>query len=393
MSDKAFSTRAIREHWWQSSANEHSQALFLTSSYTFNSAEEAADVFAERKKAFSYSRFGNPTVAMFEERLNHLEGGARCVAASTGMSAITALCMAFLEQGDHVVCARNCFGSTLVLFRQIIAKFGVSVSIVDLNDLEQWREACTAKTKLLFVETPANPLLDIADLDALAEIARDSGAKLVVDNCFATPYLQRPIEHGADIVIHSATKYIDGQGRAMGGALICRDAEDGDMLYRLLRTIGTTMSAFDAWIFLKSLETLALRMRCHSENALYVAQWLVKQPGIERVYYPGLENHPQHALAKRYMPEGFGGMVSFDVRGGQKAAWALIDRCDWLSISGNLGDARTIITHPDTTTHARVSDEDKAKMGISGATIRLSVGLEDAQDICQDLAKGFPSAS
>lgn len=388
-SEQDFATRAIRAHWWQSQANEHSQGLFLTSSFQFASAEAAADIFAERQTAFSYSRFGNPTVAMFEQRLNELEGGARCVAASTGMSAILALALAFLQQGDHVVCARNSFGSTLVLFGQIMAKFGVETTLVDLNDLDAWRAACTTRTKLFFIESPANPMLSIADLDALAEIAHQAGAKFVVDNCFATPYLQQPLKHGADIVIHSATKYIDGQGRALGGAIICADDADGDQVYRLLRTVGTSMGAFEAWLFVKSLETLAVRMARHSENALYVAQWLEAQPQIARVYYPGLPSHPQHDLAKRYMHGGFGGMVTFDVKGGRDAAWHLIDHCDWLSISGNLGDTRTIITHPDTTTHGRVSAEDKALLGISDATIRLSVGLEDADDICRALAQGL----
>ncbi|MBV7434903.1 O-succinylhomoserine sulfhydrylase [Cardiobacteriaceae bacterium TAE3-ERU3] len=384
-----FETRAIRSGWWQSQANEHSQGLFLTSSFMFESAEEAADIFAERKSAFSYSRFGNPTVHMFEQRLNELEDGARCVAASTGMGAILAMSMAFLEQGDHVVCARNSFGSTLFLFNQILSKFGIETTLVDLNDLNAWRNACTPRTKMFFLESPANPMLSIADLDALAEIAHQAGAKFVVDNCFATPYLQQPLKHGADIVVHSATKYIDGQGRVLGGALICRDADDGDQLYRLLRTIGTSMGAFEAWVFVKSLETLPVRMARHSENALHVAKWLEAQPQIERVYYPGLPSHPQHELAKRYMHNGFGGMVTFNVEGGKDAAWHLIDNCDWLSISGNLGDARTIITHPDTTTHGRVSAEDKALLGITDGTVRLSVGLENADDICRALAKGL----
>lgn len=384
-----FETQAIREGGWQSQACEHSQALFLTSSFTFESALEAADTFGERKERYSYSRFGNPTINMFEARLNALEGGARCIAASTGMGAILTLALTFLEQGDHVVCARNSFGSTLSLFTQIMVKFGIETTLVDLNNLDEWREACTPRTKLFFVESPANPMLDVANLDELAEIAHQAGAKFVVDNCFATPYLQQPIAHGADIVLHSATKYLDGQGRVLGGAVIFADEQDSDAYYRMLRTVGTSMGAFEAWIFLKSLETLPVRMARHSENALHVAKWLEAQPQIKRVYYPGLASHPQHELAKRYMQRGYGGIVTFDVHGGQDAAWRLIDRCDWLSISGNLGDTRTIITHPDTTTHARVSPEDKAKLGISGATIRLSVGLENADDICQALAAGL----
>ena len=387
--NKAFATRAIREHCWQSPAQEHSPGLFLTSSFLFDSAQHAADVFAEREKAFSYSRFGNPTVQMFEQRMAALENGARATATATGMGAILTLILAELQAGDHIVCARNCFGSTLNMFGKTFAKFGISTTLVDLSDLADWQAAIRDNTRLLFLETPANPLLDIGDLQRLAELAHAHGAKLAVDNCLATPYLQQPIALGADYVIHSATKYLDGQGRAMGGVIVSKDEDDGEKIYQSMRSLGTTMGAFEAWIFLKSLETLSLRMERHSYNALHVARWLAQQPQVTRVFYPGLPAHPQHALATAQMPNGFGGMVSFEVAGGKAAAWALIDHCDWLSITGNLGDARTIITHPDTTTHLRVDQAEKERVGITAGIVRLSVGLEDADDICAALAQGM----
>lgn len=378
-----FDTLAIRDSWWQSQAHEHSQALMLTSSYTFENAQEAADVFGERKAGYSYSRFANPTVEMFEKRLATLEGAARCTATATGMSAILSLAMYLLKAGDHVVCARNSFGSTLFLFNQIFTRFNIETTLVELTDLNAWQSALRPNTKMLFVETPANPLLSIADLSALANLAHQNGAKLVVDNCFATPALQQPFAFGADFVVHSATKYLDGQGRIMGGAVLSRDKDEGEGLYRLLRSIGTTMGAFEAWICLKSLETLGLRMQRHSENALKVAQFLSEHEKIDRVYYPALGE--QSALAKTQMPNGYGGMVAFDVKGGRESAWNVIDNAGFISISGNLGDARSIITHPYTTTHGRVSPEDKALVGISEGTVRLSVGLEDARDIIDAL--------
>lgn len=387
---KAFATQTIREAEKCSNEREHSPALHLTSSFTFTDAQQAADIFCEKQEGFSYSRFGNPTVTAFEKRLAALEGGAFCTATASGMSAILSLAMAQLSAGDHVVCARNSFGSTLAMFTQTLAKFGITTTLVDIADLDAWQAAISPQTRLLFAETPANPLLEIADIAALAEMAHRAGAKLVIDNCFATPYLQQPLALGADFVIHSATKYLDGQGRIIGGAVVSKDAADGEALYRLMRGIGTTMNAFEAWICLKSLETLHIRMDRHCANALTVARWLEQQPGISRVFYPGLKSHPQHALAEKQMPRGFGGMVSFEVKGGKAAAWQVIDHSDWLSVSGNLGDTRSIITHPDTTTHWRVAPEEKARIGLSAGVIRLSVGLEDAQDICQALANGLP---
>ena len=386
---KTFATRAIRGSHYRSQYREHSPALHLTSSFTFESAAQAADIFAEREQAFQYSRFGNPTVQAFEDRMADLEGGVRGTATSTGMSAVLTLALATLQAGDHVVCARNCFGSILNLFTKTLAKLGIETTLVELTDLDDWRAAMRPNTRLLFLESPSNPLLAIGDIAAIADIAHAGGAKLAVDNCFATSVLQRPLELGADYSVHSATKYLDGQGRALGGIIISKAEEDGTALYQLMRGIGTGLGAFEAWLYLKSLETLALRVRAHSENALHVARWLEAQPAVARVYYPGLESHPQHALAARQMHGGFGGMVSFDVKGGKDAAWHLIDNCDWLSNTGNLGDTRTIITHPDSTTHSRVDAAEKARIGLGDGAIRLSVGLEDADDICAALAQGL----
>ena len=389
MTDKKFATRAIRGSHYRSQYREHSPALHLTSSFTFESAAQAADIFAEREQAFQYSRFGNPTVQAFEDRMADLEGGVRGTATSTGMSAVLTLALATLQAGDHVVCARNCFGSILNLFTKTLAKLGIETTLVELTDLDDWRAAMRPNTRLLFLESPSNPLLALGDIAAIADIAHAGGAKLAVDNCFATSVLQHPLELGADYSVHSATKYLDGQGRALGGIIISKAEEDGTALYQLMRGIGTGLGAFEAWLYLKSLETLALRVRAHSENALHVARWLEAQSAVARVYYPGLESHPQHALAARQMHGGFGGMVSFDVKGGKQAAWQLIDNCDWLSVTGNLGDTRTIITHPDSTTHSRVDAAEKVRIGLGDGAIRLSVGLEDADDICAALAQGL----
>lgn len=391
LSKTAFETQAIRENWAQSPVKEHSQALFLTSSFTFDNAEIAADIFAERIKTFSYSRFTNPTVQMFEQRMATLEHGARATATSTGMGAILTVILAELSAGDHVICSRNCFGSTLTMFTKTFAKFGIETTLVDLIDVQDWANAIKPNTKMFFLESPANPLLDIGDISTLSELAHTHGIKVVVDNCMATPYLQQPLELGADYSIHSATKYIDGQGRALGGVIVSKSEADGETIYQLMRSCGTTMGAFEAWIFLKSLETLAVRMDRHCDNAMFVAQWLNQQSAVKRVFYPGLPSHPQHELAKKQMPRGFGGMVSFELHGGKDAAWRVIDQSGWLSITGNLGDARTIITHPDTTTHLRVDQAEKDRVGITDGIIRLSVGLENAQDICNALAQGLHS--
>lgn len=384
-----FSTRAIRDAWQSTEFHEHSAAVFLTSSYLFENAENAADVFAERTQAYSYSRFANPTVSLFEQKMALLEGGSRATATSTGMGAILTLLMAELSAGDHVVCSRNCFGSTLNMIGKTFAKFGVESSLVELQTLSDWQAAIRPNTKLFFLETPANPLLDIGDIRALSALAHQHGIKVVVDNCLATPYLQQPLALGADYAVHSATKYIDGQGRALGGCIVSKSAEDGEKIYQLMRSCGTTMGAFEAWLFVKSLETLALRMDKHCQNALQIAQWLEQQSAVKRVFYPGLTSHPQHELAKTQMPNGFGGMVSFELKAGKAAAWKLIDNTEWLSITGNLGDTRTTITHPDTTTHLRVAQEEKDRVGITDGIIRLSVGLEHIDDICAALARGL----
>lgn len=326
---------------------------------------------------------------MFEERLAQLEGGARCTATASGMAAILSLALHLLQAGDHIVCARNCFGSTLFMFNNTLAQFGISTTLVELTDLAQWQAAIQPNTKMLFLESPANPLLDLGDIEALAALAHQNGAALVVDNCLATPYLQQPLALGADFSLHSATKYLDGQGRIMGGAVISKDAAAGEALYRLMRSIGTTMGAFEAWVCLKSLETLPLRMQQHCANALAVARFLEDHPQVDRVYYPGLDSHRQRDLARKQMPRGSGGMVAFSVKGGKDEAWKVIDNAGFISISGNLGDVRSIITHPDTTTHWRVSPEDKAKVGITPAVVRLSVGLEDADDLCAALKNGL----
>lgn len=384
-----FATRAIRGQSRHTELREHSQALFMTSSFLFDNARMAADIFAERLDTYSYSRFANPTVKMFEERMAALEGGARATATATGMGAILTLLLSELSAGDHVVCSRNCFGSTLTMFAKTFAKFGVATTFVDLTDLPAWEAAIQTRTKLFFLETPANPLLDIGDIGALCRLAHAHRAKVVVDNCMATPYLQQPLALGADYALHSATKYIDGQGRALGGCIVSKAQDDGEAIYQLMRSCGTTMGVFEAWLFLKSLETLALRMERHCRNALEVATWLERQPGVAKVFYPGLRAHPQHDLAGRQMPKGFGGMVSFEVEGGRETAWKVIDNSAWLSITGNLGDTRTTITHPDTTTHYRVEQAEKDRVGITGGVIRLSIGLENADDICAALEKGL----
>ena len=384
-----FATRAIRGQSQHSAFREHSQAMFMTSSFLFDSAQMAADIFAERLDTYSYSRFANPTVKAFEDRMAALEGGARGTATATGMGAILTVLLCELSAGDHVVCSRNCFGSTLTMFSKTFAKFGVATTLVDLSDIAAWEAAIRPNSKLFFLETPANPLLDIGDIGAICELAHAHGAKVVVDNCMATPYLQQPLAFGADYSLHSATKYIDGQGRALGGCIVSKAEEDGEAIYQLMRSCGTTMGVFEAWLFLKSLETLAVRMDRHCENAMRVAAWLEKQQGVTNVFYPGLPTHPQHDLARKQMPKGFGGMVSFTVEGGRETAWKVIDNSEWLSITANLGDTRTTITHPDTTTHYRVAQAEKERVGIGDGVLRLSIGLENADDICAALHNGL----
>lgn len=382
-----FETQAIRFGHPHTGEQEHSEPIFPTSSFTFNNAAEAAARFGGQAPGNIYSRFTNPTVRNFEQRLAVLEGAERCIATASGMAAILSTCMALLKSGDHIVCSRSVFGTTVVLLEKFFAKFGVETSFVELSDLNSWSNAMRPNTKLLFLETPSNPLCEIADIAALAELAHDHNAKLIVDNCFCTPALQLPLQMGADIVIHSATKYLDGQGRCIGGAVLANE-KLGEEIFGFLRSAGTTMSPFNAWVFLKGLETLKLRMTAHSKAALYLAKWLEEQPQINRVYFPGLESHPQHQLAIQQQSD-FGGLLSFEVKGDQAAAWRFIDATKLISITANLGDVKSTITHPATTTHGRLSDDDKQASGITDSLIRVSVGLENIEDIKADLMSGL----
>ncbi len=380
-------TLAVRAGTERSQFHEHSEALFLTSSFVFDNAEQAAKRFIGEEPGNIYARFTNPTVTMFEQRLAALEGAEQCVATASGMAAILATCMALLKAGDHIVASQSLFGATTNTFNNYFKKFGVETTYVSATNVAEWQAAVRPNTKLFFLETPSNPLTEISDIAAIAAVAKKCGALLAVDNCFCTPILQRPLDLGADIVIHSATKYIDGQGRVLGGAVL-GSKKLMEPVYGFLRTTGPTMSAFNAWVFLKGLETLKLRMDAHSANALQLAQWLEQQPNVARVFYPGLTSHPQHALAMRQQKTG-GGIVAFEVKGGKAAAWRVIDNTKMLSITANLGDTKTTITHPATTTHARISPEARAVAGISDGLLRIGVGLEAVVDIQNDLARGL----
>ncbi len=388
--DWGLATRAVRVGHRRTAEGEHSEPIFATSSFVFASAAEAAARFSGAEPGNIYARFTNPTVRAFEERLAALEGGEACVATASGMAAILATGMGLLRAGDHVVCSRSVFGTTTILFSKYFAKFGVTTTFVPLTDLAAWEAAIRPETRLLFLETPSNPLTEVADIRALAELAHARACLLAVDNCFCTPALQRPLALGADIVIHSATKYLDGQGRCLGGAVVGGAKLVGEEVFGVIRTAGPTMSPFNAWVFLKGLETLALRMQAHCRNAAAVAGWLEAQPGVRRVYFPGLPSHPQHDLAARQQ-SGPGGILAFDLEGGKEAAWRVIDSTRMLSITANLGDAKTTITHPATTTHGRLSAEDKANAGIGDGLIRIAVGLEDVDDIRADLQRGLDS--
>lgn len=367
---------------------EHSAAIHPTSSFVHRSAAHAASVFSGAEPGNVYSRFNNPTVQAFERRLAAMEGGESCIATSSGMSAILTLCMSTLKAGDHMLVSKSVFGATINLFNNILARFGITFSYVELVNVEAWKAAITPQTKLLFVETPSNPMAEIADIRALADLAHAHGAWLAVDNCFLTPVLQQPLKLGADFVIHSATKYLDGQGRCVGGAVIGDAQKVGKDALAFMRSAGPCMSPFNAWVFLKGLETLAVRMRAHNESAQRLAEWLLEQPKVQRVFYAGLPSHPGHALAKAQQ-SGFGGVVSFEVVGGREAAWKLIDATRLCSITANLGDTRTTITHPATTTHGRVTAEVRAAAGITESLVRVAVGLEDFEDIAADLARGL----
>ena len=380
-------TLAVHAGTVRSQFGEHSEALFLTSSFVFENAAQAAARFIGEQPGNIYSRFTNPTVTMFEERLAAMEGAEQCVATASGMSAILACVMGVLKAGDHIVASRSLFGATVNLFNNIIRKFGVETTYVSATNVAEWQAAVRPNTRLFFLETPSNPLTEISDIAAIAAVAKQCGALLAVDNCFCTPILQRPLKLGADIVIHSATKYIDGQGRALGGAVL-GSRKNMESVYGFLRTAGPTMSPFNAWVFLKGLETLKLRMDAHSANALELARWLEAQPNVARVFYPGLPSHPQHKLAMRQQKTG-GGIVSFEVKGGKAAAWRVIDNTQLLSITANLGDTKTTITHPASTTHARITPEARAAAGITDGLIRIAAGLEAVVDIQNDLARGL----
>jgi len=385
--DYDLETLAVRAGTVRSQFNEHSEALFLTSSFVFKSAAEAAARFKGEQPGPIYARFTNPTVSMMEARLAALEGAERCVAFSSGMAAILATVMGLMRAGEHVIASRSIFGSTVQLFSNILGRFGIETTYVSPTDPEEWRAAVKPNTKLFFVESPSNPLTEVSDIRALADIAHAAGAWLAVDNCFCSPALQKPLELGADIIIHSATKYLDGQGRVLGGAVLGSQAlMEG--VYTFLRTAGPTLSAFNAWVILKGMETLSLRMDAHSRNALALAQWLEAQPQVARVLYPGLPSHPQHALAMSQQKTG-GGIVAFELKGGQPAAWKLIDATKLLSITANLGDTKSTITHPSSTTHSRMTAEQRAAAGIGDGLVRIAVGLESLADIQADLERGL----
>ncbi|MBV2092901.1 MAG: O-succinylhomoserine sulfhydrylase [Candidatus Thiodiazotropha sp. (ex Ctena orbiculata)] len=385
-----FSTLAIRTGHHRTPEGEHGEPIFPTSSFVFGSAAEAAARFSGDEPGNIYSRFTNPTVRNFEQRLAALEGGDCCVATASGMSAVMATCMGLLESGDHIVSSRSLFGTTAILFEKYLKKFGIDTTFVPLDDLAAWQSAIRPETKLLFLETPSNPLTEVADIPKLSALAHAEGALLVVDNCFCTPALQRPLSLGADIVIHSATKYLDGQGRCIGGAVVGSHEVVGEAVFGVLRTAGPTLSPFNAWVFLKGLETLDIRMQAHCKNAQQLAEWLEDQPKVERVYFPGLSSHPQHDLAMTQQSAP-GSIVAFDVKGGQTAAWTLIDATRLLSITANLGDTKTTITHPATTTHGRLSPEERSRVGIGNGLVRVAVGLENIEDIQRDLSRGLDS--
>ncbi len=380
-------TLAIRTGTVRSEFGEHSEAMFLTSSFVFGSAAEAAARFAGEEPGYIYSRVGNPGVAMFETRLAALEGAERCLATASGMSAILATLMGLLSAGDHIVASQSLFGSTIQLLNQVMPRFGVQVTLVPATDIARWRMALRPETRLLFVESPSNPLTEISDIRALSELAHDAGALLVVDNSFCSPALQRPLQLGADIVVHSATKYLDGQGRVLGGAVL-GGHERLNTVQTFLRTAGPSLSPFNAWVLLKGLETLKLRMDAHSAHGIAMARWLEEHPAVERVWYPWLPSHPQHALAMRQQTGG-GAMVAFEVRGGRDAAWHVIDSTRMISITANLGDTKTTITHPATTTHGRLTPQQRADAGVGDGLLRMAVGLESVRDIQDDLARGL----
>jgi len=381
-------TIAVRGAPHPTTHGEHTEALYFTSGYVFESAAQAAARFAGDEPGAIYGRLTNPTVQSFETHLALLEGADYCVATATGMAAINCVFTGLLNAGDHVVASSSLFGSTIILLDKIFSRFGVKTTFVAIDDTPAWEAAINANTKLLFLETPSNPLCELGDVQALAQVAHAAGAYFVVDNTYNTPILQNPLEQGADVVVHSATKYIDGQGRLLAGAVVTNDEQINEAIFSVLRTAGASLSPMNAWSMNQALQTLPLRMKAHCENALRVACWLEAHPSVERVYYPGLESHPQHLLA-RNQQSGFGGMLSFEVKGDKAASWQVMDRCEMISLSVNLGDARTIITHPASTSHGRLTPEERARAGVADNLIRLSVGLEAVDDIIADLSRGL----
>lgn len=380
-------TLAVRAGIQRSQFNEHAEALYLTSSFVFDNAAQAAARFSGEEAGFVYGRFSNPTVSMLQERLAALEGGEACIATASGMAAILSTVMALMKSGEHIVASRGIFGATQQLFGGILPKFGVETTFVASNDPAAFRAALRPQTKLVFIETPSNPLTEVFAIAALAEVAHAGGALLAVDNCFCSPALQRPLDLGADLAIHSATKYLDGQGRVLGGAVVGRKALTEEV-FKFLRTAGPSISPFNAWVILKGLETLRIRMEAQSAAALELARWLEAQPQVARVYYPGLPSHPQHALAMRQQKSG-GAIVSFEVRGGRTEAWKVVDATRLISITANLGDTKSTITHPASTTHGRISAEARAAAGIQESLLRVAVGLESVADLRADLARGL----
>jgi O-succinylhomoserine sulfhydrylase len=386
--DHQLSTKGVRAGQVRTEFNEHAEALFLTSSFVFDNAAQAAARFANNEEGMVYSRYTNPTVSIFQDRLAAMEGAESCVATASGMAAILATAMVHLKAGDHVVCSNAVFGATIQLFNNILGRFGIETSYVSPTKVEEWEKAVRKNTRLFFLETPSNPLTEVSDISALARVARSANALLAVDNVFCTPALQRPLELGADIVVHSATKYLDGQGRVMGGAICGSKALVGDVLVPFLRTAGPALAPFNAWVLLKGLETLELRILAESASALELARWLQGHPAVSRVHYPGLPSHPQYELAKRQQ-RAAGAVLSFEVKGGKAAAWRLIDATQLVSHTANLGDVKSTIIHPASTTHGRISPQARAAAGISDGLVRLAVGLEAVEDLKQDLSRGL----
>ena len=383
-----FDTLSVRAGQARTGEQEHNDPIFLTSSFVFANAREAAARFSGEAPGNVYSRFTNPTVRAFEHRLAALEGGARCIATASGMSAILMTSMTLLRAGEHAVAANGLFGTTTSLLANVFARFGIETTFVDVTDMQAWSDAIRPQTKMLFAESPTNPLGEVADIAALGTLARAHGAVLVIDNGLCTPALSRPLELGADIVVHTATKYLDGQGRCVGGAVVVKDPAHHDALFALMRTAGPSMSPFNAWVFLHGLETLRIRMQAISESAMRLALWLEGHPAVRRVHYPGLETHPGHELAARQQSAG-GGIVAFDVHGGRAEAWRVIDSARVLSITANLGDVKTTIVHPASTTHGRITPEQREAAGIGESLVRVAVGLDSFEDICADLSRGL----